>query len=198
MSRKWFALAPVVSLVLSATVAATKTEKGSCVLVKEWLTEHAASLPTTYEKYAKTPPQFRQVAYSHLTASDRKKLWRAHLQGYLASSRGLTDVQRAFVRRVMQRVPLYIDQNSSSSAFQGQLTLEAARRLFGRDETAEVFLVLAPGDREEASAVDLCNCADQSNCGDPLQCQYSNCEFVPDQCLTRGESGCTGQCRDPQ
>lgn len=195
LGSKWFLVAPALSFVIGAAAPKAKP-KPACVVAKEWVTANAANLPRTYSAFEKYDHTVRVAIYLKLSMSDRTALWTEHLNEFLNRQAGLSAEQQAFVREVVVRLPVFINDDLKTGAFKGDAMTERANRLFGNAAAAKMFFNLVTdtdASGEEVIPETTCDCGDGVGCG-VLACDFMvNCT-VDGSCGLSGCHICSGKC----
>jgi hypothetical protein len=197
VGAKWFLVAPVLSFFVGAAGTKATTAKSACALANEWVAANASALPRTYAAFQTQERHYRAAIYAKLPVADRISLWTEHLHGYLKPEAGLSAEQRAFVREVIVRLPVFIDDDVEDGAFTGAARTESAQRLFGDSAAATMFFSLvanAEASGGNAAPFADCNCGGDYSCS-PSSATCNNMSGCPgNSCGFLGCHYCTGTC----
>lgn len=197
LSRKWFVVVPMICALVSGATAASRPSKSACQLAQEWVSENMDHLPKGYGAFASMPSTYRSAVYAQLSMTDRENLWSERLSDLLSAESDLSVEQQEFVRQVITRLPLYIDNSVGSGAFVGFETSRRAAELFGAERARTLFLELVPeaGTKTTTTAPQNppCNCAVAAQCSGDDTCHWDHCEGQYG-CCANGACWCTGWC----
>jgi len=177
--------------------AARSNTKSECEEAREWVAEHATSLPQTLGELEKFSMAYRRQIHAALPAAVRAALWREHFSRFLGEGSTLSAEQQAFVREISDRADDFV----SRRALEGEVR-EKMLALFPLQEAARIFASLGAtddpaltGNPDVAPARSSCTCsASGTNFCSITSCLSNGCLGAPTGCGFMWCQPCDGTC----
>jgi hypothetical protein len=183
-----FAFSVAVEMGLPAK--APLTPVGQCADAEEWVQEHSASLPTTYDAFARYPVSYRSKIYAKLSLQTRAELWGTHLDRF-AAGHDLTSAQKALVQEVRAHIAQYLEPDAYAS---DTVMYVRAQQVLGNELAEAAFVDLVPPRIDDMGAE--CSCSDvHGGCSAGFRCQKDGC--TSKACGALGQDTCDGECIAP-
>lgn len=164
------------------------------VIARRWVGKNRDRLPQFYDDVIAYPVAYRKAIFSAQTPLVQSRLWVEHLTRYRSTHPGLSEEQENLIERalVVASNESTFDSKRDLSDGTGQQIKdleEAAKRVFGPDESYALIGTLGPSERPTVSTANRgCTCsAEHDYCTNGSVC-YSDSE----NCLHSGPPGCGG------
>jgi hypothetical protein len=170
-------------------IGAEPMSADSCIQVRAWIERNQDSLPSTYETIARFPPQYRKAIVVAQSPAIQSRLWRTHLERYIAEHPALTAEQSAVLELAVELATpaLFAMSEESFTKIAGSRSLaELGRRATSAFGAGEARAVLEEIGREESATAyrPFCQCSTLSD-----YCVGSRCRFGLIPCIWTG-AGC--------
>lgn len=167
----------------------------SCSDIQLWAAENAGQLPTTYEAFIQYSGSYRRAMWQHLSPQVKSAIWTRHLELYLAAHPELKAEQVEVVKQALALATPERFEERERAALQSALEelKRKGEKVFDRAELVRILVQLGSAETESVSLQPLCNCSDDSDCGDGY-CSGNRCS-LSEGCGPFGTYLCIGVCR---
>ena len=173
-----------------------------CKRAAQWVVANKEALPVTLPAFARHSRPYQMAIYNALPAGTRVSLWRENLNLLLATST-LTDVQRDYLRRLLEEMPAMVTGGKGSvSPEESRRRSDEAIRILGRTLGLRATRILGVSDDALLSArLAGCECNMYEDYCDVWPGGGDNCENTTMSCEERdwgcglfGTATCNGIC----